>query len=77
MGEYVLYFYLFPSYIRTKESYCSILTSIDMRHLTTGKVLVPNQIDPERVWGFEFHIGPTDGLSDSCATFEVGPIYLK
>ena len=30
-----------------------------------------------RYYGIEFGIGPDRGSTDSCATFEVGPIYLK
>ena len=30
-----------------------------------------------RYYGIEFGIGPDGGSTDSCATFEVGPIYLK
>ncbi len=29
------------------------------------------------IYGLEFSIGPDIGSTDSCATFEVGPIYLK
>ncbi len=31
----------------------------------------------ERVYGLRFSIGPDRGSIDSCATFEVGPVYLK
>ena len=31
----------------------------------------------ERVYGLRFSIGPDRGSIDSCASFEVGPIYLK
>ncbi len=51
---------------------------------TRGIVYLPDVLVPadevylhERVYGLRFSIGPDKGSTDSCATFEVGPIYLK
>ncbi len=51
---------------------------------TRGIVYLPDVLVPadevyfhEKVYGLRFSIGPNRGSTDSCATFEVGPIYLK
>ena len=51
---------------------------------TRGIVYLPDVLVPadevyfhEKVYGLRFSIGPDGGSTDSCATFEVGPIYLK
>ncbi|NPB03130.1 MAG: hypothetical protein GXO39_01780 [Thermotogae bacterium] len=51
---------------------------------TKGVIYLPDVLVPadevylhERVYGLRFSIGPDRGSTDSCASFEVGPIYFS
>ncbi len=111
---YDLYYYPIPKvdslivYVRSKEKYCSLIMSADIRMVDDtggviegqgwkvvkvvvkepnrwqrGTIYLPGILGPitslsvVHTYGLTFSISPDKGSTDSCATFEVGPIYLK
>ncbi len=111
---YDLYYYPIPKvdslivYVRSKEKYCSLIMSADIRMVDDtggviegqgwkvvkvvvkepnrwhrGTIYLPGILGPitslsvVHTYGLRFSIGPDKGSIDSCATFEVGPIYLQ
>ena len=112
--SYELYYYPIPRvdslivYVRSKEKYCSLIMSTDIRMVDDtggviegqgwkvvkvvvkepnrwhrGTIYLPGILGPitslsvVHTYGLTFSIGPDRGSIDSCAAFEVGPIYLK
>ena len=112
--SYEVYYYPIPKvdslivYVRSKEKYCSLIMSADIRMVDDtggviegqgwkvvkvvvkepnrwrrGTIYLPGILGPItslsfiHTYGLTFSIGPDRGSTDSCATFEVGPIYLK